>query len=97
MANSLTGMGVRLMAVSPTALTGAPCGPVIAAASSATPSATAAVSRPASAPASTRHIPCRLFITRPHSEEWAGQIGRGLTQSAGGSVSNAGHEDAAYT
>ena len=53
-AKSLTGMGVRLIAVSPTAITGAPSGPVIAAASSATPSATAAVIMPASAPASRR-------------------------------------------
>ena len=38
--------GVRLIAVSPTATTGAPFGPVTAAVSSATPSATAPVSRP---------------------------------------------------
>jgi hypothetical protein len=55
-ANSLTGMGVRLIAVSPTAVTGAPSGPVMAAASSDTPSATAAVSTPVTAPASRRRI-----------------------------------------
>ena len=46
--------GSRLIAVSPTAITGPPSGPVIAAASSATPSATAAAIMPASAPASRR-------------------------------------------
>ena len=45
-ANSLTGTGVRLIALSPTATTGAPRGPVTAAVSSATPSATPPVSRP---------------------------------------------------
>ena len=45
-ANSLTGTGVRLIAVWPTATTGAPFGPVTAAVSSAIPSATAPVSRP---------------------------------------------------
>ena len=52
-ANSLTGTGVRLMAASPTATTGAPRAPVTAAVSSATPSATAPASRPASAPAAS--------------------------------------------
>ena len=53
-ANSLTGTGVRLIAASPTATTGAPDGPPemgrAAAVSSATPSATAPASRPAAAP-----------------------------------------------
>ena len=49
-ANSLTGTGVRLIAASPTATTGAPDAPVTAAVSSATPSATAPASSPAAAP-----------------------------------------------
>src|SRR4029078_6693257 len=46
-ADSLTGTGVRLIAVSPTAMTGAPFGPVTAGVSSETPSATAPFSSPA--------------------------------------------------
>src|ERR1700676_2750323 len=62
-ANSLTGIGVRLIAVSPTAMTGALFGPMIAAASSATPSATAAVSTPVSAPASRRRtVACPVVV-----------------------------------
>src|SRR5271169_5618630 len=72
-ANSLTGTGVRLIAVSPTATTGAPFGPVTAAVSSATPSATAPVSRPArpdvfiTAAIRTCHqtgLARRLFLTK---------------------------------
>ena len=55
-ANSLTGMGVKLIAVSPTAMTGALSGPISAAASSATPSATAAARIPASAAAAVLAI-----------------------------------------
>ena len=64
-ANSLTGVGVRLIAVSPTATTGAPRAPVTAAVSSDTPSATAPASRPASAPAASRVLFMAAIRTCP--------------------------------
>src|ERR1700733_9249968 len=106
-AKSLTGIGVRLIAVSPTAMTGALFGPMIAAASSATPSATAAASIPASAPAAStptteRDLSCRSCfpITGRHSELPANRIGvpfiragrRRSGPSADGSASNGRYE-----
>src|SRR6185295_2951196 len=93
-ANSLTGTGVRLIAVSPTAMTGAPFGPVTAAVSSDTPSATAPVSSPARPDvfitAAIRTCPrSRLVTPGIHYEVMR-------EQSGGRSASNGGHEQARY-
>src|SRR5271169_2159619 len=94
-ANSLTGTGVRLIAVSPTATTGAPFGPVTAAVSSATPSATAPVSRPTRPDvlitAPIRTCP-RTGLARPRISYEVRQ-----EQSGGVCASNGGHEQARYT
>src|SRR5262249_23597898 len=73
---SLTGTGVRLIATSPTATTGLPCGPMSPAISWATPSAAAAASSPQPAPASARLAaePLIVLITGPIR----GQEGGGL-------------------
>src|SRR6202050_3730349 len=106
-AKSLTGMGVRLIAVSPTAMTGALFGPGSAPTSSATPSATPAASIPASAPTASaltteRNSLCRfcILITGGHSDltlepDWRDFIRagrRGSEQSGSGCASNERHE-----
>jgi hypothetical protein len=80
-ANSLTGIGVRLIAVSPTAITGALFALISAAASSATPSAMAAVSKPASAPASSRRTVARPggLITGHIRNPWRRGLVHGTT------------------
>src|SRR5947209_2632725 len=91
-ANSLTGTGVRLIVVSPTATTGAPRAPVAAAVSSDTPSATAPASRPASAPAASRMT--FMVAIRAHPGI---RLVRVRDQSGAARASNRGHEQARST